>query len=188
VIEKDFIYHKRKAYSSDFCSSMIGFFDANPDLHQMGISDGIVNVQSVKDKEIPIDIRQDWWDIKGPLGDGFYEYKKIYPGLDTSVSRWSLYSICQLMRYEPGDAYWKEHCENDGPTNEKERLLGWMIYLNDIEEGGGTTFTHQNFTTKPREGDLYIWPAGWTHLHRGVVAPKEVKYIVTGWCSYLTDL
>ena len=57
-------------------------------------------------------------------------------------------------------------------------------YLNDIKDGGGTHFVYQNFTTKPVAGNLYIWPAGWTHMHHGVNAPKEVKYILTGWVNY----
>ena len=61
----------------------------------------------------------------------------------------------------------------------------WMIYLNDIKVGGGTHFIHQEFTTKPISGDLYIWPAGWTHMHVGVNAPHERKYILTGWVEYV---
>jgi len=26
-----------------------------------------------------------------------------------------------------------------------------------------------------------IWPADWTHTHRGIVAPNEEKIIATGW-------
>ena len=26
---------------------------------------------------------------------------------------------------------------------------------------------------------------GWSHFHTGVKAPKETKYILTGWCSYI---
>ena len=64
------------------------------------------------------------------------------------------------------------------------RVLAWMVYLNDIKKDGGTRWPQQNFTSKPRSGDLYIWPAGWTHSHYGVPALKETKYIVTGWCSF----
>ena len=56
--------------------------------------------------------------------------------------------------------------------------------LNNIRRGGGTEFVYQRVIAKPRAGDLYIWPAGWTHMHRGVNAPKEVKYILTGWFVY----
>ena len=45
-----------------------------------------------------------------------------------------------------------------------------LVYLNDIKKDGGTYWPQQRFTTKPRAGDLYIWPAGWTHSHMGVIA------------------
>ena len=28
---------------------------------------------------------------------------------------------------------------------------------------------------------MMFWPAYWTHPHKGIPAPKETKYIVTGW-------
>ena len=58
-----------------------------------------------------------------------------------------------------------------------------MFYLNDIEEGGGTHFPQQDITLKPKQGDLHIFPAQWTHVHHGIVAPREDKYIVTGWIN-----
>ena len=77
------------------------------------------------------------------------------------------------------------HMEHGGEDYNSRRVLGWMFYLNDIKKDGGTCWPQQNFTTKPRAGDLYIWPAGWTHSHYGICAPEETKYIITGWCSFL---
>ena len=31
---------------------------------------------------------------------------------------------------------------------------------------------------------MLIWPAGWTHFHKSEIAPKETKYIITGWYVY----
>ena len=89
------------------------------------------------------------------------------------------------MKYEPGNFYQQIHCENDGVTNHLQRAFAWMIFLNTIKKGGGTEFIYQNIIAKPLAGDFYIWPAGWTHLHRGVNAPHEEKYILTGWINYL---
>jgi hypothetical protein len=36
----------------------------------------------------------------------------------------------------------------------------------------------------PRKGLTLIWPAIWTHPHRGVVSPTQTKYIATGWWMY----
>ena len=70
--------------------------------------------------------------------------------------------------------------EHGGSDYDCRRVLGWMIYLNDCD--GGTRWPQQRFTTKPRQGDLYIWPAGWTHSHYGLPSKQE-KYILTGWCE-----
>ena len=56
-----------------------------------------------------------------------------------------------------------------------------MIYLNTVNDGGGTAFPHQNMVLKAEEGKGVIWPAYWTHFHKGCPAPNEEKMIITGW-------
>jgi hypothetical protein len=34
---------------------------------------------------------------------------------------------------------------------------------------------------RPKKGLTLIWPADWTHFHKGIPAPNEEKMIVTGW-------
>jgi hypothetical protein len=41
-------------------------------------------------------------------------------------------------------------------------------------------FIYQGVITKPRRGLTVIWPADWTHTHRGIPSPTQEKYIVTG--------
>ena len=59
-----------------------------------------------------------------------------------------------------------------------------MTYLNDVENEGGTEFPNQNIIIKPQKGKTLIWPADWTYSHKGIVAPTEDKYIITGWFDY----
>lgn len=62
------------------------------------------------------------------------------------------------------------------------RLLTYMIYLNDVPEGEGETeFLNQGVRVKPSKGDLVIWPAFFTHIHRGNPVYTTDKYIATGW-------
>ena len=119
------------------------------------------------------------------------EYCSKHPFLYTRQSDFALENEFNIQKYLPGTCY-EQHIDNkmyhghmEHGKNEWDcrRLLGWMIYLNDIKKDGGTYWPQQRFTTKPRAGDLYIWPAGWTHSHMGIVAPNELKYILTGWCS-----
>ncbi len=56
-----------------------------------------------------------------------------------------------------------------------------MLYLNTIKDKGGTKFLNQKITTPAIKGNLIIWPAEFTHIHKGIVSPSEEKYIATGW-------
>lgn len=56
-----------------------------------------------------------------------------------------------------------------------------MLYLNTVEDGGGTEFKYINRVEKAEKGKMLIWPSDFTHTHRGVISPSEEKYIMTGW-------
>ena len=61
-----------------------------------------------------------------------------------------------------------------------------MIYLNDIPygNGGATDFFHQEISFQPKKGTVVLWPAAYTHVHRGSFLTGDVsKYIATGWFS-----
>ena len=59
-----------------------------------------------------------------------------------------------------------------------------MTYLNDVSDGG-TMFKNQDLTVPAKKGLTVIWPAGFTHVHKGQVSLKQEKYIVTGWWSLI---
>jgi hypothetical protein len=57
-----------------------------------------------------------------------------------------------------------------------------MIYLNDMPDGEAETeFFHQRRRIKPTAGTVVIWPAGFTHTHKGNTVLTQDKYILTGW-------
>ena len=117
---------------------------------------------------------------------GLKRYKELHPFLNT-IPPFEIHNIAQVKKYLPGQSYLTEHCENVSKQN-RDRLLVWMFYLNDVTKGGGgTLFPQQNLTLEAREGDLYIWPAGWTHSHKGEPAKYEDKYILTGWFVFPRD-
>ena len=65
--------------------------------------------------------------------------------------------------------------------SESHRVFAFMTYLNDVEEGGETSFHHYGIDITPKAGRTLIWPAEWTHAHSGGVVRKGEKYIATGW-------
>jgi hypothetical protein len=60
-----------------------------------------------------------------------------------------------------------------------------MIYLNDVEEGGETEFLYQKRRVQAKQGRLVMWPAAYTHTHRGNPPLSGDKYALTGWLEFM---
>jgi len=58
-----------------------------------------------------------------------------------------------------------------------------ITYLNDDFEGGETEFLYQGVRVKPEKGKTVIFPASYTHVHRGNPPIGGTKYIATTWAS-----
>ena len=89
----------------------------------------------------------------------------------------------KIQRTEPGEGYHQWHCETFG-RGTRDRVLAYMLYLNDVDEGGETEFLYQHCRYKPVKGDLLIWPGHFTHVHRGNPPISGHKYIATGWIEW----
>ena len=61
------------------------------------------------------------------------------------------------------------------------RVLTYLFYLNDIDEGGETEFFGGDIKIIPKAGKLIIFPASWTFPHCGKMPISSNKYIITGW-------
>ncbi len=74
------------------------------------------------------------------------------------------------------------------PTDKSQRslhrVLLWLIYLNDVEQGGETEFVYQNAKVKPITGNLVISPCGFTHTHCGHPPLSGEKYILASWVGF----
>jgi hypothetical protein len=106
------------------------------------------------------------------------DYSLKFPGIQGAIS----YEVkLQKTPIKGGYSMW--HCEQ-GSGGAATRVLSWMVYLNDVEEGGETEFLYQGFKQKAEKGTLVIWPASYTHTHRGNPPYSNEKYIITGWANF----
>lgn len=113
------------------------------------------------------------------------EYTTTYPYSTNGHNNWQANPVFNLQHYHPGHHYSAWHCENNGESQFNKRHLAFMTYLNTVETGGETEFLYQNTKVKPEKGLTLLWPAYFTHTHRGIPAPAEDKYIITGWFEFL---
>lgn len=104
------------------------------------------------------------------------EYPKIYPG----INHIPLYlEGIKIQKTTPGGGYHVWHSELS-PHN-PSRAVVFTVYLNNIKEGGETEFLDHHMRVSPKKGLLCLFPASYTHLHRGNPPLDKIKYIITGW-------
>jgi hypothetical protein len=108
--------------------------------------------------------------------DNYLEKYKFLEFGGTFISR----HLPLIQWYKPGEGYYQWHIDG-AQMSACDRAMVFMTYLNDVEDGGGTMFYHQNYTVKPKKGKTVIFPAGYTHLHKGEISQTEDKFILTGW-------
>ena len=89
-----------------------------------------------------------------------------------------------IQHYKPNEGFFGWHCERS-QTQNNQRALVFMTYLNDVTDEGETEFYWQKLKVKPVKGKMVVWPTDFTHLHRGITSPTQEKYIATGWFNFI---
>ena len=171
------------------CEDLISYFELNLAKQKKG-STLIGFNPNVKDS---IDITIKPKDIILPGNEAFKAYfEELFECYKNYIQEWPfLKDLAQkleigafnLQRYKPGQHFKEIHSERTS-IDGSHRIFAFMTYLNDVEEGGSTYFSHYDLEIQPQKGRTLIWPAEWTHAHRGNILRKGSKYIITGWIHF----
>ena len=86
----------------------------------------------------------------------------------------------KLKKIPPGGGFHSWHYEN-GALSVAPRQFVVQLYLNDEFEGGETEFLYQQRREEAIAGDVIMFPASFTHTHRGNPPLGGTKYIATSW-------
>ncbi len=171
------------------CDNLISYFEHNIPKQKNGITGSGLNL----DTKDSVDITMKPKEIILPGNEAFKAYfNQLLECYKDYVDQWTfLKEISQrleissfnLQRYKPGQHFKKIHTERLS-LDSLHRIFAFMTYLNDVEEGGSTYFSHYDLEIQPRKGLTLIWPAEWTHAHRGNILKEGSKYIITGWICF----
>lgn len=131
--------------------------------------------------------------FKDGLGGCHLIHEALQPCFEHYVNEFAtlknanLLSRCiKMQRTPPGAGYHIWHAEAEDLWS-SHRCLTWIIYLTDHppEDGAETEFLYQRLRVNPKRNSAVIWPAAYTHTHRGNVnLGNKDKYILTGWFDF----
>ena len=165
--------------NEDLCDLLINDFENRKPVQKESHSSRGYKVIDNRMMSTPLmDAYQDY--VKGALA----QYKLLYPFCTETIEAFYMSEPYNIQKYEKGKHYSAWHCENNGDPRYRYRHLAFMTYLNTVDEGGETEFLHQNVKIKPEKGLTLIWPAHFTHIHRGLPSHTTEKYVTTGWFDF----
>lgn len=177
--------------NNDLCNDIITFFEKNKAQQTKGEFSGGYNPKEKKTTDIRINAKdlnsQTHISLKKyieELHKCYLEYQNEWPFLKSILKNIHIGSF-NIQKYSTGDHFAKLHSERTSLSG-LHRLFAWMTYLNEVEDGGHTSFNHYGVKIKPETGKTLIWPAEWTHVHAGELLKSGTKYIVTGWMHFPT--
>jgi hypothetical protein len=189
---KDFIAVFSDVYPDGFCKHLIAEFDRN---QKLGVGVNRQNGEgAVKHRKDDYQICSNGKNINFEPFGGDSTVDVFFEGLQRCFKNYTdQYSVlketdmrCNNMKMQKtstGGGYHVWHGEQ-GNGEQANRSLVYMLYLNALppEANGETEFLYQQRRINPVENTMVLWPAAFTHAHRGnPVYGDHTKYIVTGW-------
>jgi len=107
------------------------------------------------------------------------KYKTKFKEIDLTASKWSMTSL-RFKHFEPEKSFNSWHSEHS--LTYPYRILNIQIYL--TTHNCGTEF-YDSTVIKSKQGTVALFPAYFTHTHRGQVCPnKKDRYLITGYLQF----
>jgi prolyl 4-hydroxylase len=177
-----YIYIYTNSLSTELCNDIIKQFNHDKHLCHIGATSRGVNKYFKDSLDLNIlDHDNEWNKFKPVLIKELEKHCRIYyQKNNTDISSFDVNTM-QIQRYDKSVGHFHRH-NDELITSTISRKMVFMWYLNDVEEGGETSFPDYYIKVKPEAGKLVIFPATWTYPHCAEIPISSDKYIITGWC------
>jgi len=175
---------------AEICDQIINYYNQHEEKQKQGVTGvGKIDLENKDRKDIsisPHELNLPGNEIFNKYFETLFKFYKDYnnqwPFLATIVSNLEIGRF-NIGKYIAGQHFQAMHTERAN-LGTLHRVLVFMTYLNDVDDGGSTYFSHYDLDIKPKKGLTIIWPAEWTHAHKGNIINAGSKYIITGWLSF----
>lgn len=192
----NYIYLKYNSLPDELCDEIIDYYNKEGNNRYEGITAGGLNknTKDTLDYCIPVNNNSDdkWNKINEILSSELQKNLKIYiNNIENSLcnnftSNYKIFdknyfkeNTFMIQKYKKQKGKYIYH--DDFSIDEKgHRVITYLWYLNNVEEGGETEFWHK-IKIKPEKGKLLLFPSHFGFPHCGKMPISSDKIIITGW-------
>lgn len=178
----DFVYEE-KLIDDEICDQLVQWYVDNKELQHEACSKNPDTDQNEVRPDVLLATRSwlngDAWDL-------------LYNSINISVSRYITqtkgwpwqYEIeskdYSIREYQKGEGLFDAHIDT---ATEKtyNRMVAFILYLNDVEEGGETEFIYTGKKVKPTKGKVLMFPCNYLFPHQGNIPLSNNKLIATAF-------
>ena len=182
AFESDLIRRYSGAFTKDDCEKIIDGIRFFEDNHLLFYDKSFLACQDHK----VINISHDY-DFSASSRIGNEIFPKIKPCVDEYLKAFAVLNNKKFLLHDiklkhipAGGGFHSWHYET-GALEVASRQFVVQVYLNDNFDGGETEFLYQQRREEAVAGDVLIFPASFTHTHRGNPPLGGSKYIATSW-------
>lgn len=198
---EDYFYINKNSLSKEVCCDIIHYFESETHGKYEGVTGGGLQkeikdtldfqipakneknkphwnkIRNLLERELNINIKKYVKSINDAMTIDEENSQNKYKVFDKFVS----FETMQMQRYTKMKGRYIYHQDFRSEWEAKKyRVITFLWYLNDVDEGGETEFWAKH-RVKPEAGKLLFFPATWTYPHRGMMPISNDKYIITGW-------
>jgi hypothetical protein len=195
----NFIYLKNNSLPPELCDDIIEYYYEESKNHYDGRTHSGVNkkIKDTTDYIIPENPEKNtkWEKINNILYKELHNNLQIYINNLQNIPEFSsennivdfkffdinyfIDKVFMIQKYEKQKGKYIYH--NDfSLEKQRYRVITYLWYLNDVEEGGETEIWH-DLKVKPEKGKLLLFPSHWSVPHCGKMPISSDKIIITGW-------
>lgn len=183
-----YIYQKKKSITNDLCDKIIEYFNNEGNNRHKGVTSSGYQTAVKDTTDYVIKLNSKWERVHFNLMNELKKNIKIYLKKINDEYKFSQINIEDLFteafmvqKYEKNKGKFIYHHDYSYVNKNKSfRMITFIWYLNDIEDGGETEFFGE-YSIKPEKGKLVLFPADPLFPHCGKMPLSDDKYIITGW-------
>lgn len=194
----DFVFVKDNAFSDEFCDGLIQDFEKynSQNLTSEGRSGLGVDYNVKRSMDINLfsynELNEKYsaqigekfnhylsneYLVNLPFNDKFDSSKELFYGN-------TYYECFNVQKYDKLKGHYNAWHIETGTLDFSKRLFVFLLYLNDVDQGGQTEIFYSGHKIQPKKGRLVIWPSTFPYVHKGHMPISDDKYILTTWLSY----